>query len=60
MYSAHQGVEHDDMNVLVFGARVIGHELAKDLVKVYLAAIYSKEERHRRRIEKIKALEKKY
>jgi len=40
-------MEHDDMNVLVFGARVIGHELAKDLVKVYLAATYSKEERHR-------------
>jgi len=60
MYSAHQGVEHDDMNVLVFGARVIGHELAKDLVKVYLAATFSKEERHRRRIGKIKALESKY
>jgi RpiB/LacA/LacB family sugar-phosphate isomerase len=60
MYSAHQGMEHDDMNVLVFGARVIGHELAKDLVGVYLAATYSKEERHRRRLEKIKALESKY
>jgi ribose 5-phosphate isomerase B len=60
MYSAHQGVEHDDMNVLVFGARVIGHELAKDLVGVYLKATYSQEERHRRRVEKIKALESKY
>jgi RpiB/LacA/LacB family sugar-phosphate isomerase len=60
MYSAHQGVEHDDMNVLVFGARVIGQELAKDLVQVYLNATYSREERHRRRIEKIKALESKY
>jgi RpiB/LacA/LacB family sugar-phosphate isomerase len=60
MYSAHQGMEHDDMNVLVFGARVIGHELAKDLVGVYLKATYSKEERHRRRVEKIKALESKY
>jgi len=39
---------------------VIGHELAKDLVKVYLAATYSKEERHRRRVEKIKTLESKY
>jgi len=60
MYSAHQGMEHDDMNVLVFGARVIGHELAKDLVKVYLGATYSKEGRHHRRVEKIKALESKY
>src|SRR5271163_27744 len=56
MYSAHQGVEHDDMNVLVFGARVIGQELAKDLVQVYLKATFSGEERHRRRLEKIKVL----
>jgi RpiB/LacA/LacB family sugar-phosphate isomerase len=60
MYSAHQGVEHDDMNVLVFGARVIGQELAKDLTQVYLRATFSGEERHRRRVEKIKALESKY
>jgi RpiB/LacA/LacB family sugar-phosphate isomerase len=60
MYSAHQGVEHDDMNVLVFGARVIGQELAKDLVREYLGAVYLKDERHGRRVEKIKALEKKY
>ena len=60
MYSAHQGVEHDDMNVLVLGARVIGQELAKDLVREYLGAVFSQEERHRRRIDKIKALEKKY
>ena len=60
MYSAHQGVEHDDMNVLVFGARVIGQELAKDLMEVYLKATYSGGERHRRRIEKIKVLESKF
>jgi RpiB/LacA/LacB family sugar-phosphate isomerase len=60
MYSAHQGVEHDDMNVLVFGARVIGPELAKDLAQVFLQATYSGAERHRRRLEKIKALESKF
>ena len=60
MYSAHQGVEHDDMNVLVLGARVIGPELAKDLVREYLSAVYVNDERHGRRVEKIKALEKKY
>src|SRR5438132_12647921 len=59
-YSARQGVEHDDMNVLVLGARVIGPELAKDLVREYLSAVYVKDERHGRRVEKIKALEKKY
>lgn len=56
-YSAHQGVEHDDMNVLVLGARVIGVELARELVDNFLAAKFSGEERHRRRLEKIKALE---
>lgn len=57
-YSAHQGVEHDDMNVLVLGARVIGQELAWDLVRTFLGAKFSGEERHRRRLEKIRALEK--
>ena len=56
-YSAHQGVEHDDMNVLVLGARVIGPSLARELVTVFLAANFSNEERHRRRLEKIRALE---
>jgi RpiB/LacA/LacB family sugar-phosphate isomerase len=56
-YSAHQGVEHDDVNVLVLGARVIGVELAKELVDRFLSARFSAEERHRRRVEKIKALE---
>ncbi len=59
-YSAHQGVEHDDMNVLVLGARVIGSELARDLVSTFLHAEFSGEERHRRRLEKVKALEKRY
>lgn len=57
-YSAHQGVEHDDMNVLVLGARVIGPELARELVRAFLGGKFSGEERHRRRIEKVKALEK--
>jgi RpiB/LacA/LacB family sugar-phosphate isomerase len=56
-YSAHQGVEHDDMNVLVLGARVIGPELARELVGAFLQAEFSGEERHRRRLEKVQALE---
>ena len=56
-YSAHQGVEHDDMNVLVLGARVIGAELADELVNHFLAAQFSGDERHRRRLEKIQAIE---
>jgi RpiB/LacA/LacB family sugar-phosphate isomerase len=59
-YSARQAVEHDDINVLVLGARVIGVELARDLVNLYLAAKFNGEERHRRRVEKIKALEQRY
>jgi RpiB/LacA/LacB family sugar-phosphate isomerase len=59
-YSAHQGVEHDNMNVLVMGSRVIGVELAKDLVKTFLKAQFSGEERHVRRLEKIEKLEEKY
>jgi len=59
-YSAHQGVEHDDMNVLVVGARVIGPELARELVRFYLAAVFSREERHNRRVAKVKAIEAKY
>lgn len=57
-YSAHQGVEHDDMNVLVLGSRIIGIKLAEDLVKAFLAANFSNEERHKRRLAKIAALEK--
>ncbi len=59
-YSAHQGVEHDDMNVLVMGARVIGVELARELVRAFLGAEFMGEERHRRRLEKIRLLEVRY
>ena len=59
-YSAHQGVEHDDINMLVLGARVVGMELARDLVDRFLAAKFSGEERHRQRLEKLKALERRY
>ncbi len=56
-YSAHQGVEHDNMNVLCLGARVIGVELATELVTVFLRASFSGEERHRRRLDKVMAIE---
>ena len=56
-YSAHQGVEHDDMNILVLGARVVGPELARELVGAFLGAKFAGEQRHRRRLEKIRALE---
>ncbi len=59
-YSAHQGVEHDDMNVLVLGARVIGGELAGELVRAFLAATFSNEPRHVRRLEKVIGLEKRW
>ena len=59
-YSAHQGVEHDDMNILVLGSRVIAINLAFDLVRQFLDARFSGEERHLRRIGKIKQLETKY
>ncbi|HSP20677.1 MAG TPA: RpiB/LacA/LacB family sugar-phosphate isomerase [Myxococcaceae bacterium] len=59
-YSAHQGVEHDDMNVLVLGSRIIGPALADDLVTTFLAARYTHEERHERRLGKVKALERRW
>jgi ribose 5-phosphate isomerase B len=59
-YSAHQGVEHDDINVLVLGERVIGLELAKDLVRTFMAAKFTHEERHVRRLGKVKAIEARY
>jgi len=59
-YAARQGVEHDDMNVLVLGARVIGIALARELVDAFMTASFNGEERHRRRVDKIRALEKKY
>ncbi len=59
-YSAHQGVEHDDTNVLVLGSRVVAYALAEELVKAFIGAKFSNEERHRRRLEKVKAMEKRY
>ncbi|MFL5681457.1 MAG: RpiB/LacA/LacB family sugar-phosphate isomerase [Chloroflexota bacterium] len=56
-YSAHQGVEHDDMNVLVLGSRVIGTELALECSHAFLAATFSGEPRHRRRLDKVLAIE---
>jgi len=59
-FSAHQGVEDDDANILCLGARVIGPNLAMDIVNVWLEARFSRAERHRRRVQKIVNLEKKY
>ena len=59
-YSAHQGVEHDDMNVLVMGGRVIGELVALELVSAFLNSKYTGEERHQRRLEKVIALEQRY
>jgi len=56
-YSAHQGVEHDDMNVLTLGARVIGPEPAYECSVAFLGARFSGEERHRRRLAKVDAME---
>ena len=59
-YSARQGVEHDDMNVLVLGSRVVGIELAREIVTAFLKARFSGEVRHLRRLEKVRALEVRY
>jgi ribose 5-phosphate isomerase B len=59
-YSAHQGVEHDKMNVLCLGARVIGEALALELVRAFLAANFSGEERHWRRLKKIAVMESRF
>ena len=56
-YSAHQGVEHDDMNVLVLGARIVGPSLATELVDAFLGATFSGDERHLRRMAKVARLE---
>jgi ribose 5-phosphate isomerase B len=56
-YSAHQGVEHDDINVLCLGARVIGEELTKELVSAFLSARFTGEERHLRRLAKVEEIE---
>ncbi len=59
-YSAHQGVEHDRMNILCIGQRVIGEELAREIANIFLEAVPSVEERHVRRSEKIDTIEKKH
>jgi RpiB/LacA/LacB family sugar-phosphate isomerase len=58
-YSGHQGVEHDNMNVLVMGSRVVGEKLAEDVVRAFLAAKFTNEERHVRRLAKVDTLERK-
>jgi ribose 5-phosphate isomerase B len=61
VYSAHQGVEHDDMNVLVLGARIVGSALAMDLAKAYIAATFQAQEgRFERRFKKVLAIEARY
>lgn len=57
-YSAHQGVEHDDMNVLCIGSGVVGADLAGELIRAFLAAEFDGGERYRRRLEKIEAMER--
>jgi ribose 5-phosphate isomerase B len=59
-YSAHQGVEHDNMNILSLGARVIGPALAEEIVRAFACATFSNEERHARRLAKLKAVESRY
>ena len=59
-YSAHQGVEHDDVNVLCLGARVIGIELAREIVFRFIDARFSEDPRHRRRLDKLNAVERTY
>jgi ribose 5-phosphate isomerase B len=56
-YSAHQGVEHDDINVICLGSRVIGEATAQEVLTAFLRARFSGEERHRRRLDKVMALE---
>ena len=56
-YSAHQGVEHDDMNVLVLGGRIVGPALARELVRAFVAARFSNDERHVRRIGQVAGYE---
>ena len=59
-YSAHQGVEHDNLNILCLGSRIVGPELAKELVRAWLSAVFSGAERHRRRLAKIDQIEKEW
>lgn len=59
-YSAHQGVEHDNMNVLCLGARIVGSELALELVRAFAGATFSNEDRHRRRLAKVLGFEQSF
>jgi ribose 5-phosphate isomerase B len=59
-YSARQGVEHDDMNVLCLGERVVGAALARELVRVFVSATFSHEEKHQRRLDKVLAVERRF
>lgn len=59
-YSAHQGVEHDDMNILVLGGRIVGEALALELIKAFLSASFTREERHQRRLDKVINLERRF
>ena len=59
-YTAHQAVEHDDMNVLCLGARVVGASLAHEIVTAFLGAAFSGESRHRRRLDKVLDIERRY
>jgi ribose 5-phosphate isomerase B len=56
-YSAHQGVEHDDLNVLCLGGRIVAIELALEIVRAYLGATFNNLPRHRRRVDKVRAIE---
>ena len=58
IYSAHQGVEHDDMNVLCLGSRIVGSEVARELVRAFITAEFTGEERHQRRLDKVLDMEK--
>ena len=59
-YSAHQGVEHDDMNVLCLGSRIVGTALAKEITLAFVGAAFTGEERHVRRLRKVQAIEARY
>ena len=59
-YSAHQGVEHDDVNVLCLGARIIGVEVAREIVEAFITAVFSGDERHERRLMKVRAIENRF
>jgi ribose 5-phosphate isomerase B len=56
-YTAHQMVEHDDVNILALGSRVVGQSLAEELIRTFIEAKFSRDERHVRRLDKIRALE---